>query len=130
LTPLRLIHEGHLLKQAQPKVFFHRLLERCQRLAFYYTDSSQRYDASAWQATTQQLLHAAEGLQVAYNASDWAEARSGSRRQGRYTPISGLTGRIRWEGDLTLLLPWLYWGQSLHVGKNAVKGNGWYKILH
>jgi len=26
------------------------------------------------------------------------------------------------------LLPWLVWGQFTHVGKNAVKGDGWYEI--
>jgi hypothetical protein len=35
---------------------------------------------------------------------------------------------FRWEGDVTRLRPWLLWGQSLHVGKDAVKGNGWYQV--
>lgn len=56
------------------------------------------------------------------------EGASGSRRRGNATEIGGTLGHVTWQGNLTPLLPWLYWGQSLHVGKDAVKGDGWYRI--
>lgn len=128
LTPLRLTHEKHLLKTPVPKIFIQRLLERCQSLAEHYseTPSSLR---ETWYETYRTLSQTADSLQIAYNDTQWVEARSGSRRQNRYTPIGGLIGRVRWEGEISPLLPWLLWGQSLHVGKNAVKGNGWYRII-
>ena len=45
------------------------------------------------------------------------------------TEISGLIGRVRWEGEVAPLLPWLLWGSVLHVGKNAVKGSGYYRVI-
>ena len=30
--------------------------------------------------------------------------------------------------DHRQLLPWLLWGQVTQVGKNTVKGNGWYEV--
>jgi hypothetical protein len=30
--------------------------------------------------------------------------------------------------DWSPFWPWLVWGQFVHVGKDAVKGNGWYEI--
>ncbi|MBZ0304923.1 MAG: CRISPR system precrRNA processing endoribonuclease RAMP protein Cas6, partial [Anaerolineae bacterium] len=99
-----------------------------QSLAEHYseTPSSLR---ETWYETYRTLSQTADSLQIAYNDTQWVEARSGSRRQNRYTPIGGLIGRVRWEGEISPLLPWLLWGQSLHVGKNAVKGNGWYRII-
>ena len=59
----------------------------------------------------------------------WVELRSYSTRQRRATPIGGLMGRITLAcDDWRPFLPWLLWGQFTHVGKDAVKGNGWYVI--
>lgn len=129
LTPLRLTAHGKLVKYAEPAVFVQRLLERAERLAQYYSEGAD-YAAEAWRVGRDALLAHCDSLRLTYNETEWYEAHSGSRRQGRYTPISGILGRIRWEGDLQPVLPWLLWGQSLHVGKDAVKGNGWYRILN
>ena len=129
ITPLRLTAKGKLVKHADPSTFIHRLLERAQRLTQYYSEDDA-FSPEAWKIVKDDLLQHADILRLTYDDTDWYEVHSGSRRQGRYTPISGIVGRIRWEGELTPLLPWLLWGQSLHVGKDAVKGNGWYRILN
>jgi hypothetical protein len=51
-----------------------------------------------------------------------------SSRQRRRTPIGGLLGDITFAGDLAPLRELLAWGALVHVGKNAVKGDGWYSI--
>ena len=38
-------------------------------------------------------------------------------------------GRAVYHGDLKPLLPWVLMGQSVHVGKSAVKGDGWYEVM-
>lgn len=131
LTPLRLIKNEQLVKYPDPLTFLQRLLERCQGMVAYYADTpSSGIDTNArWAAELDQIKNAAAGIRIAYDDTQWAEAHSGSRRQGRYTPISGLVGTVRFEGDLSSVLPWFLWGASLHVGKNAVKGNGWYRIV-
>lgn len=128
LSPLRLVAHDQLVKRPDPRVFIQRLIERCQSLATHYgeTEAAPR---EAWLDVQAELLACAEQTRIAYDETVWDESWSGSARLQRYTPISGLMGRFRWEGPIAVLRPWLLWGQSLHVGKDAVKGNGWYRIL-
>jgi len=42
--------------------------------------------------------------------------------------FGGLIGQVTLEGDLEPLRKLLVWGSLIHVGKNAVKGDGWYTI--
>jgi CRISPR/Cas system endoribonuclease Cas6 (RAMP superfamily) len=42
--------------------------------------------------------------------------------------LSGFVGEIVFEGELEPFLPYLRLGEYLHVGKNAVFGNGWFRI--
>lgn len=149
LTPTRLIDDGHLCKTAEPVVVIKRLIERCQSLTLGYglwTDSVAGGEAQttpqsrvsnkgvpsplylAWEETYKTLSEHAQTLTLAENLTQWVEVHSGSRRQQRTTPISGFVGSVRWHGDVRPLLPWLLWGQSVHVGKDAVKGNGWFRV--
>jgi hypothetical protein len=132
LTPMRLTAGEKLMRTITPRVFIQRLIERCQSLCELYAEPPagepmpQRAD---WITTQTALLGAADRLCVGYDETAWVEAFSGSRRTGRVSPISGVVGRMRWEGDVRPVLPWLLWGASLHVGKNAVKGSGYYRII-
>jgi hypothetical protein len=52
-----------------------------------------------------------------------------SQRKGGPTHLGGLVGDvILWAPDWQLLLPYLLWGESIQVGKNVVKGCGWYTL--
>lgn len=55
-----------------------------------------------------------------------------NRRKSRTQPIqhdqSGFVGKITFEGELKEFLPLLLLGEYVHVGENAVFGNGWYRI--
>lgn len=127
-TPMRLISRKKLVKTPDPAVFMARLVERCQSLVTYYGESPT--SVSDWSSLHQELTASASKWRTAYNDTRWFEAFSGSKRKSRNTPISGLVGRFRWEGDITLAYSWLLWGQSLHIGKDTVKGNGWYQIIY
>jgi hypothetical protein len=131
LTPMRLTANDGLVRRIEPPVFIQRLIERCQNLAEHYAEVPREEGParSDWLAAQTALLEAARQLRVGYDDTQWVEAFSGSRRTGRVSPIGGLIGRVRWEGALDSLLPWLLWGASLHVGKNAVKGSGYYRIV-
>lgn len=128
LSPLRLIANDKLLRKPEPQAFVQRLLERAQTLAEHYGDADPQARAY-WRETYDALSVVASTLQLTMNDTEWVEAWSGSERIKGYTPISGLVGRFRWEGDLKPLMAWLMWGQSLHIGKDSVKGNGWYRIV-
>lgn len=49
------------------------------------------------------------------------------KRKG-YHDQSGFLGEIVFQGDLLEFLPLIIAGQYLHVGEDAVFGNGWYEI--
>jgi hypothetical protein len=65
---------------------------------------------------------------VAGDETRWIDVVSYSSRSHQRTPIGGLVGCVILEGDLAPLRELLVWGMLLHVGKNAVKGDGWYQI--
>lgn len=132
LTPMRLTAQEALVRKITPRVMMQRLLERCQNLAEHYaehTPDEAPPTRADWLAAQVALLTAADAVRVTYDDTSWAEAFSGSQRTRRFSPISGLVGRMRWEGEIAPLLPWLLWGATVHVGKNAVKGSGYYRVI-
>ncbi len=125
LTLTRIIERDHLLKpdrfHFQP--FFQRLMERLEALSRDFSDTPLRFD------DPRGLITAAGRVRVDDNRLVWEELRSYSTRQRRATPTGGLVGTVVLEADdWTPFWPWLVWGQFTHVGKDAVKGNGWYEV--
>ncbi len=126
LTPTELTFQGTLADRPYFDVLIARLLERCQALEEHYTaDPTPR---SVWQERYLQLTQAAQQVQLSRYHTRWVRIKSGSRRTNSVNAVSGFVGEAVVAGDLTPFLPWLLWGSSLHVGKNAVKGNGWYTL--
>jgi len=127
LTPTQITHQG-----GRPadypcfEVFIARLLERCQALEHHYTD--QPTPQPVWQDRYLALIQAARAVRLVEDDTHWVRVRSGSRRTDSINSVSGFVGRAVYEGDLAAFREWVVWGTSLHVGKNAVKGNGWYEI--
>ena len=75
------------------------------------------------------LVQLAEDIVCTKNNTRWEEVKSYSNRQKRLMPISGFVGRLHFRGDLAPFHELLAWGELVHIGKSAVKGNGWYKVL-
>ena len=124
LTPLRLTHRKRLVKPGQVafRVFLGRALDRLESLAQHFCDTPLALNFRA-------LLHTAEAVRTLRDETRWVELPSYSTRQRRSTPIGGLMGRVTFASDdWGPFLPWIIWGQFTHVGKDAVKGNGWYRI--
>jgi hypothetical protein len=125
LTPTRIIKRGRLVKVAdfdfQP--FFQRLMERLESLSRDFTVTPLEFDDPIG------LIGAAGRVRVVENTLTWEELRSYSTRRRTSSPTSGLMGRVVLTAeDWSPFWPWLVWGQFVHVGKDAVKGNGWYTI--
>ena len=124
LTPLRLTARGQLVKPGEVTltILLARILDRLESLAQCFCDTPLSLDFGA-------LVRAAEEVQTVADETQWIELRSYSTRQHRATPIGGLLGRVRLAApNWRPYLPWLLWGQFTHVGKDAVKGNGWYRV--
>jgi len=122
LTPTRITEEERLLKRPAFRPIFQRLMERIASLARDFTDQSLDDELRY------RLVGAADDICTLRDATRWIELSSYSTRQHRATPTSGFIGEVTFAGDLTPFLPWLLWGQFTHVGKDAVKGNGWYRL--
>lgn len=130
LTPTRLTHRQRLVKPRglTLAILLGRLLDRLESLA-------QHFAATPHEGTQRSALNYAALVaqarkgRTAQNETFWVELRSYSTRQRRATPIGGLVGRVTFVAeDWAPFLPWLIWGQFTHVGKDAVKGNGWYRL--
>lgn len=121
MTPMRLVANGTLVKRPTFPIFMRRLLRRLTDLTCTATGTHPGFDHEA-------LLRQAKEVRVREERTRWVDIPSYSSRQGRFTPIGGLVGRITFEGDLRPFAPWLLWGSVTHVGKDATKGGGWYRL--
>lgn len=124
-TPLRLTvkRDGRpsLVHQFDLGIFFARLAWRLDQLA-------EAYGAGEAISNYQTLPTLVERVRVVNDSTRWIDVVSYSSRTRQRTPIGGLVGTVTLEGDLAPLRELLVWGSLIHVGKNAVKGDGWYTI--
>jgi hypothetical protein len=127
LTPAYVVHQGQRQTTPALEAIIARLLERCQGLELHYTGHPT--EQSVWRENYLTLTELARAVRVVEDRTRWVEVQSGSRRTGGRNSISGFVGDVVFEGDLAPFREWLLWGQSLHIGKNAVKGNGWYELV-
>ena len=123
LTPTRLIEQEHPVSHAEFRPLIHRLLERFHALEGEYGVGDE-HELLA----TQQYVELAEQIRCVHDATYWEDVGSYSRRTRRLTPIGGIRGQATFRGNLLPFRSLLVWGELIHVGKNAVKGNGWYTI--
>lgn len=133
-TPLRIIEQDRLLKEPHFGPLLHRLLDRLTALSREFcrvVPGREAETATEISLGKNRLLALSDQVELAANETRWQEVWSYSARQERRTPISGLVGWARYRATRevwTELLPYLLWGSIIHVGKNAVKGDGWFKI--
>jgi len=121
LTPLRLVDGEHLVHQPNFRVLVHRLFERLEALALHFAGEPLRFDRP-------KLLSIADKVELVHDETRWLDLQSYSTRRGAASPIGGLVGRATFRGPLESFWPWLRWAEIVHVGKDAVKGNGWLRI--
>ncbi len=132
LTPTRLIANERFLWHPDFRILILRLAERFEQLQREYT--SDVVGGREIEAITTgrewylQVEAMARQVRIVSDETHWVDVRSHSARQRRTTPIGGFVGRASFEGDVTHLRELLVWGEVLHVGKNAVKGDGMYRV--
>ncbi|MBA2395369.1 MAG: CRISPR system precrRNA processing endoribonuclease RAMP protein Cas6 [Ktedonobacteraceae bacterium] len=123
LTPIRLKDQEHVVGQIAFRPLLHRLLERFSALRVEYGNGQeQSFDER------KRYVDLAAQVRCIEDATHWEELSSYSRRTRQSSPLGGFMGCATFAGDLTPFLELLIWGELIHVGKNCVKGNGWYRI--
>jgi len=123
-TPTRIVEAGRLAHRPWLGPLFRRLLERLDALRGEFAGQPPIPDR-------ERLVVLADKVRLAQDFTRWSEVKSGSRRLGRSTPVSGFVGLAAYQASRETwqaLLPYLLWGQAVHVGKSATKGNGWYEV--
>ena len=124
LTPTRILSREKLVHHAAFLPLVQRLLERLNALEQAYGIE----EAQGPTAISRELVELAGQIECCDDSTHWEDVQSYSRRQNRTTPIGGIQGKATFKGDLAPFRELLVWGELIHVGKNAVKGNGWYRI--
>ena len=123
LTPTRLIDQEHLVHRANFRVLLYRLMQRLHTLADLYGEDERQIVPEE-----RDYLKLTEQVQCIDDSTRWEDLGSYSHRQYRTTPIGGLVGKATFVGELAPFRELLTWGELIHIGKNCVKGNGWYMI--
>jgi hypothetical protein len=99
-----------------------RLRDRINALSYFYCGAGLDIDFKAFGKQ-------AEKIATVSDSTGWVESSRYSRRREVTQDLSGFVGEVTFEGELGMFLPYLKLGEYLHVGKNAVFGNGWYEIV-
>jgi len=124
LTPTRLVDHEEVMHHIVFRPLLQRLLERLTALEEEYGVG----DGYRSLVECKELLTLAEEVKCVDDATTWEEVKSYSQRQRQSMPISGFSGKATFVGELQMFRDLLVWGELVHVGKSAVKGNGWYRI--
>lgn len=122
-TPTRIIEQGKLVKTPIFRAWMQRLLGRIHAISKEYTDTPIIIPFHDYKP----LL---ETIQLVQDDTTWRESWSHNRRDGTDKPTSGFMGQARYTGNIAPLLPYILMGQGLQVGKNIVKGGGWYEVVY
>lgn len=129
LTPTRIVSDGKLVHQPRFAPLFARLLDRVSALRSQFaTEPTLGREEKA------RLLSLADQVRLVVDGTRWWDVAGHSSRLERPQRLGGFVGRVEYQADnLDIwlpLLPWLLWGQSTQVGKNVVKGCGWYQLAN
>jgi hypothetical protein len=127
LTPTRIVHRERLAHRPEFSPMFARLLDRVSALRCQFAGGEPLPGEEK-----ARLLSVADRVRLAEDGTGWWDLRGYSARLGQPQPLGGFVGRAVYAADdpetWRPLLPWLLWGQSTQVGKNVVKGCGWYEV--
>lgn len=129
LTPTRIVDHEVLQRHLTFRTLVLRLLHRLDALRSAYGGSCFDQATSEKRENPPDLVKLAKEIVCLEDRTQWEEVKSYSNRQGRTTPTSGFVGMMTYGGDLAPFRDLLAWGEIIHIGKNAVKGNGWYRVL-
>ncbi|TVM02764.1 MAG: hypothetical protein CV087_08725 [Candidatus Brocadia sp. WS118] len=122
LTPAQLKKEGRPVRRPEFPVLLGNILRRYHSLRYFHEDGAREKFEIDWAA--------AEKIEIVQQDLQDRQLKRFSNRQQRPVVLNGFEGRITYRGNLSQFLPWLKIGEYLHVGKGAVFGMGWYRVLN
>ncbi|MDI9571327.1 MAG: CRISPR system precrRNA processing endoribonuclease RAMP protein Cas6 [Pseudomonadota bacterium] len=123
LTPLRLKYMNRLGASLPFHVLIRASLRRVAALCHYYGDGEPALDYRGLTARAQA---------VAADETDlfWFDWERYSSRQDQRMLMGGITGRVRYTGEIGEFLPLLRFCEKVHLGKQTTFGLGRIRIKH
>ena len=120
LTPTDIKVAGHWMSDLRFEHFIGDLLRRIRFLSYYHCGEDLDVDTSV-------LLKAADSVTHESHLR-WFGSDRHSHRAESSIPVGGFIGRIRYSGNLTPFLPFIYLGEYLHIGPYTALGYGQYRL--
>ncbi|MDY0191189.1 MAG: CRISPR system precrRNA processing endoribonuclease RAMP protein Cas6 [Desulfuromonas sp.] len=121
MTPARLIKNGKPLFKASFRQLFPFILRRVTAMLYGHCWVDLPLDAQGLFDTAEQLEEVTNNLRWC----DWRELHGIHRQQ----PLGGVNGNIVVRGNnLSELVPYIYLGSLMNLGKNAAYGAGCYVV--
>jgi hypothetical protein len=122
LSPVKIKERGRWVEEPVFSAVMKNVIRRLRILSVVHGDGE--WPHAEWGP----LLDLAETVRLEHHETSWAGYTRRSKRSGRHE-VEGFIGQAWYGGaDLRPLLPALWLGQWLHIGKSYVLGNGRYVI--
>ncbi|MXV82610.1 CRISPR system precrRNA processing endoribonuclease RAMP protein Cas6 [Candidatus Poribacteria bacterium] len=123
LTPTSIKVNGKWTSHLTFEHLIRNLLRRIRFLNYFHCgeDLDTDIDAHGLIAAAQSVRHTSR-LQ-------WLQRGRYSHRAKAVVPMSGFMGTIRFEGDVTPFLPFIFLGEHLHIGHHTAFGYGQYRVI-
>ncbi len=116
-TPLRIRRDGALLEKIDFPTIIRNITRRVESLATRYGGWVDKEEIERIQMLSKEVSLIQDCLEL-------KNMERYSTRLGEKMDFSGLMGMVRFEGELTPFVPWLYGAQILHIGRNTTFGMG------
>lgn len=122
LTPLSLVENGRFQSIPEFSTFITSLVRRTAILAYYAGGISGVPDVTQGEKIT------VDDVRVAQQDLEWTDTLRYSNHQKTNMKFGGLVGKMIYEGNITVWLPLLMFGELIHAGKRTSFGFGQYRV--
>jgi hypothetical protein len=117
ITPTRMKWEGSYILEPEFHIVLRNTVRRITSLLYFHHDTLLDIDFRS-------MYEEASKIKLIQQKVEWKDWERYSNRQQERIKLGGIVGEATYLGELTPYLPWLYLGEMVHIGKNAVFGLG------
>ena len=121
ISPLRLRYQKSYIRHPEFYHLIKAVLGRLSSLSYFYSNDELKVNFK-------KLIQDAQKVRLVSSSYYWRDWWRYSSRQNVRMALGGVIGEATFEGNLETYLPFLIWGELVHIGKGATFGLGRYKI--
>ncbi len=121
VTPTRIKHAGTMRRQFDIPLLVSAAIRRLQHL-------NTLYGTMPWQPPVDALLADARAAHIVGDRMRWVDWGRTSEATGQTMHLGGMIGTLDVHGMTPALATLLTMASTVHLGKAAVFGNGWFRV--